>query len=92
MKMGLRQANQQFSKAVKAVRAGREVVLTDRGKPIAVIKPMESSGGKDTAIRRLEAAGFLRPAVTDRPMRTFRPCRLKGMPLSSTLREERNED
>ena len=41
MKLGLREANQQFSKAIKAVRAGKEVVLTERGRPIAVIKPIK---------------------------------------------------
>ena len=37
MRIGLREANQQFSKAIKAVKAGEEVVLTERGKPVAVI-------------------------------------------------------
>lgn len=92
MRMGLRQANQQFSKAMKAVKAGEEVVLTERGKPIAVIKPLVRAGNGEASIRRLEAAGFLRPAATDRPMGPFRPCRLKGVPLSQTLREERDED
>ena len=41
MKLGLREANQHFSKAIKAVRAGKEVVLTERGQPIAVIKPIK---------------------------------------------------
>ena len=37
MRLGLREANQKFSQAIKAVRQGQEVVLTDRGKPFAVI-------------------------------------------------------
>jgi prevent-host-death family protein len=41
MRLGLREANQKFSKAIKAVKAGKEVVLTERGKPIAVIKPLK---------------------------------------------------
>jgi prevent-host-death family protein len=41
MRMGLREVNQRFSKAIKAVKAGKEVVLTERGKPIAVIRPLE---------------------------------------------------
>ena len=35
MRMGLREANQSFSKAIKAVKAGKDVILTERGKPIA---------------------------------------------------------
>jgi len=38
MRMGLREANQRVSRAVKAVKV-REVVLTERGRPITVIKP-----------------------------------------------------
>lgn len=33
MQIGLRDANQQFSRLMKAVRRGREVLLTDRGNP-----------------------------------------------------------
>jgi prevent-host-death family protein len=46
MKLGLREANQHFSKAIKAVRAGKEVVLTERGRPIAAIKPVKQSAPK----------------------------------------------
>jgi len=36
MRMGLREANQRFSRAIKAVKAGQEVVLTERGTPLAI--------------------------------------------------------
>ncbi len=55
MRMGLREANQQFSKAMKAVKAGKEVILTERGKSIAVIKPLEQAIGEDATIRRVVA-------------------------------------
>ena len=57
MQMGLREANQNFSKAIKAVKAGQEVVLTERGKPIATITPLKTVQNDDAAVRRLEAAG-----------------------------------
>jgi prevent-host-death family protein len=53
MQMGLRDANQNFSKAIKAVKAGQEVVLTERGKPIATIKPLKMVPDGDAAVRRL---------------------------------------
>jgi prevent-host-death family protein len=91
MQMGLREANQHFSKAIKAVKAGREVVLTERGKPIAVIRPLPAPGSWEAGLRRLEAAGLLRQASRPRPMRPIRPITLKGEPLSETLRRERDE-
>jgi antitoxin (DNA-binding transcriptional repressor) of toxin-antitoxin stability system len=57
MRMGLREANQQFSKAIRAVKAGTEVVLPERGKPIAVNKPIEREETPKAKIRRLEPDG-----------------------------------
>jgi len=93
MRLGLREANQQFSKAIKAVKAGKEVILTERGKPIAVIKPLEREENLEATIRRLEAEGILRPALKRGPMPapSWKPVRIKGKPLSQTISEERDE-
>jgi prevent-host-death family protein len=91
--MGLREANQQFSKAIKAVKAGKEVVLTERGKPIAVIKPLELEETLEAKIRRLETEGLLRPALKRGPMPTpsWKPIRIRGKSMSQTISEERDE-
>jgi prevent-host-death family protein len=93
MRMGLREANQSFSKAIKAVKAGKDVILTERGKPIAVIKPLEQEKSVDAAIRRLEVEGVLRRGPkSGKPMPVWRfPVRIKGKPISDTIREERDE-
>ncbi len=91
MEMGLREANQNFSKAIKAVKAGQEVVLTERGKPIATIKPLKERQNGDAAVRRLEEAGLLRPAQKKSSFPDWAPRPLKGVPLSRTLREERDQ-
>lgn len=93
MRMGLREANQQFSKAIKAVKAGKEVVLTERGKPIAVIKPLRPQENQEAVIRRLEAEGILRSgSKSGKPMPVWRsPVRVKGKPMSQTISEERDE-
>ena len=90
MQMGLREANQNFSKAIKAVKAGQEVVLTERGKPIATIKPFKMMQNGNAVVQRLEAAGLLRPAQKTSPVPAWSPRPLKGGPLSRTLREERD--
>ena len=93
MRMGLREANQRFSKAIKAVKAGKEVVLTERGKPIAVIKPLELEETLEARIRRLETEGLLRPALKRGPMPTpsWKPIRIRGKSMSQTISEERDE-
>lgn len=93
MRMGLREANQSFSKAIKAVKAGKDVILTERGKPIAVIKPLGEEKNVDAALRRLEAEGVLRRgSKSGRPMPVWRsPVRIKGRPIAHTIRDERDE-
>jgi prevent-host-death family protein len=93
MRMGLREANQSFSKAIKAVKAGKDVILTERGKPIAVIKSLEQEKSVDAAMRRLEAEGVLRRGPkSGKPMPVWRsPVRIKGGPIAHTISEERDE-
>ena len=89
MKMGLREANQRFSHAIKAVRAGQEVILTERGTPIAVIRPLPRSVSPGEALRRLEAVGILRRAAKRTPMPSWKPRPIRGESIVQTLREER---
>ena len=90
--MGLREANQKFSRAVRAVKAGREVVLTERGKPIAVIKPLASTSAPEAALARMIAEGRLAGPAHLRPIRRrgWRPPVNKGPRLADLIREERD--
>ncbi len=92
MRMGLREANQNFSKAMAAVKAGMEVVLTERGKPIAVIKSLGGKQDTHAVIRRMETDGVLRRALTPGPMPEWKPIRIKGRLMSKTLRDERDQN
>ncbi len=93
MKLGLREANQQFSKAIKAVRAGREVVLTERGHPIAVIKPIKEQDRLEIALQAMVDDGFVRPATRKGPTPAprWRPVKVKGKPLSQTILDDRDD-
>jgi len=90
MRLGLREANQRFSKAIRAVRAGKEVVLTERGHPIAVIKPIRD---EDATLRAMVDEGLIAPAARKGPMPTpsWRPVKVKGKPLSQTVIEDRED-
>ncbi len=93
MRLELREASRQFSKVTRAVKAGREVILTERGTPLAVIKPLPQAKSTGGIIQRLEAEGILRRALKRGPMPvpTWKPIRIKGKPLSQTISEERDE-
>jgi prevent-host-death family protein len=93
MNLGLREANQHFSKAIKAVRAGREVVLTDRGRPIAVIKPLEKRNVHEIALQAMADENLItRPSQRGRmPRPRWHPVKVKGQPISQSIVDDREE-
>lgn len=91
MQMGLREANQKFSQLMKAVKQGKEVLLTERGKPLAVVKPIGASDEASSAIRRLESAGLLRAASKSRALPAWSPRSVRGTSLSHTVVMDREE-
>ena len=93
MRLGLRDANQHFSKAIRAVRAGKEVILTERGRPIAVIRPIKDEDGLAVSIQAMVDEGFLKPATRKgrTPTPRWRPAKVKGKPLSQTVIDDRED-
>jgi prevent-host-death family protein len=89
MKLGLREANQQFSKAIKAVRAGKEVVLTERGQPIAVIKPITDERESEASLERMADEGLITLPTRKGALPRFEPVPISGRPLSQTIIDER---
>ena len=91
MKLGLREANQHFSKAIKAVRAGNEVVLTERGRPIAVIKPIKEALESETVLKRMADEGLITLLIRKGPLPRFEPVPLSGKPLSQAIIDDRED-
>jgi len=93
MRLGLREANQHFSKAIKAVRAGKEVILTERGHPIAVIKPIKGEGAQEAAVQAMAADGLITPASRKGPMPPprWRAVKVTGGPVSQTIIDDRED-
>ena len=61
-RIGIREAKSKLSKILKKVKNGREVVITDRGHPIAKIVPIVSENiPLVERVGRLERLGFLEP-------------------------------
>ena len=80
-----------LSKYLTKVKAGEEVVVTDRGKPIAKIVPIKRSDQDlSPQLMMLERAGLARigtGALTDAFWRLPRPRDKKGAALKALLRE-----
>jgi prevent-host-death family protein len=91
MKLGLREANQHFSKAIKAVRAGKEVVLTERGQPIAVITPIREAHEPAAALARMADEGLVTLPTRTGPLPRVAPIPVTGTPISQTIVEDRED-
>lgn len=91
MKLGLREANQHFSRMVKIIKQGEEVILTERGRPIAMVTPLGAGANWGMRLDRLAKAGLIQ--LPDRPGRIgpAKPVRARGKPASQILTEERDE-
>jgi prevent-host-death family protein len=92
MRMGLREANQNFSKAIKAIKAGKAIVLTERGKPIATITPIVDERSRDDELQPLRDEGFLIGRQKSGLVRTQTKPHASGVSASDMLRRERDED
>lgn len=68
--IGIRELNQHTSQVLDRVRAGEEIEITDRGVPIAELRPVR---GRRAALARLAAEGRLAPATVDPAILTSLP-------------------
>ena len=90
--VGSRELKNRLGQYLKMARRGETLTVTDRGKPVAQIVPVnpngELRGSLDDVLKQMEAEGHLR--LGKRPFRRFKPVRVKGKPLSEIILEDRD--
>jgi prevent-host-death family protein len=89
MRAGIREVRDRFSHFLARVRRGEDVIITDRGRDVAVIRRLRPKDSLGEWVARLEADGLVEPAERWGPIGRERPHRLEGMTLSEIIREER---
>jgi prevent-host-death family protein len=92
MRLGLRDANQKFAQVIRAVRAGQDVVLTDRGQPLAVIRRI-AVDDSEARLGALAGEGLVIPAarLTPMPRPRWRAEPVSGEPIADTVGRDRDE-
>ena len=89
---GIREARQGLSSLLAEVRKGREIVLTEHGRPVARLVPPPSETDKtlsmEDLLKRLESEGHLRRAT--RKPRSFKPIATRGKSASQMILEDRD--
>ena len=88
---GVRKVRDRFTHYLARVRAGETVVITDRGKPVAILKPATAGTTWEERKAQMAAEGLLILA-TRRKSRTWKPIQIPpGKPLSEIIIEDRED-
>ena len=89
--VGLRELNQHLSRHLKSVKAGEEILITERGAPFALIKPVRGQQTLEDRIRQAEIKGLLVRAEAEGALSLHPMVSAQGVPLSQTVSEIRDE-
>ncbi len=82
--VGIKELKTRLSSYVDMVKNGEEVIITSRGKDVAVVVPISQ---ERNAVKNLMDSG--RAKWTGGKPQGVRDVRIKGKPLSKTILEER---
>jgi prevent-host-death family protein len=88
--VGARELKTRLGTYLRRVREGRSLLVTDRGEPIAELRPIQADTSVPAALLRLSS----KRAVTlplRKSMASFRPIQSHGHPLSDAVREDRED-
>jgi prevent-host-death family protein len=89
--VGSRELKNRLGKYLRLVRQGETIVITDRGEPVAELRPLEPARSDLTKkLQRLVARGSI--SLPKRDIRSVRPpLRLPGVSLSDAIAEDRED-
>jgi prevent-host-death family protein len=88
--IGSRELRARLGTYLRLVRRGLSFVITERGRPVARLGPIETSADAAGRLQDLEATGQVSRA-SSQPLPRFRAVVLRGAPLSSTILGERRD-
>lgn len=89
--VGARELKTRLGTYLRRVRQGRTLVVTDRGQPIAELRPIEAAGNRiDAVLARLKAAGAVTQAVAA-PLAPFRQIVSRGPTAAAAIVADRDD-
>lgn len=91
--VGIRELKAHLSRYMKDVKEGNEVLVSERGKAVARLLPMEAQSEHDRVgsfLKRLSAEGrIILPATRRKPSPPGKRKKVKGSPFSDAVKEMR---
>jgi prevent-host-death family protein len=89
--VGIRELKNRLTQYLRRTKQGEEVIITERGKPIALIQPIRSVEhpvSLEARLAKLAAQGFV-TLPTQKPLKRVRLAKVSGPPVSKTILEDR---
>jgi prevent-host-death family protein len=91
LRIGIRETKVNLSKLLKSVQKGREIIITDRGKPVGKIVPMPvDSLPLAERVHELERQGWIEPRKKKPMKKLLIPIPIPDELAQKFLREDRN--
>jgi prevent-host-death family protein len=87
--VGARELKARLGSYLRRVRQGRTLVVTDRGQPIAELRPLPT-GTADAVLAKLEATGAVTRS-SDEPLAPFRPVDSRGAAAAAAVLADRED-
>jgi prevent-host-death family protein len=88
--VGARELKARLGTYLRRVREGRTLIVTDRGDPIAELRPLGAATGVDAVLAKLQAAGAV-TRTTNAPLRPFRQVNSRGRSAAAAVLEDRQD-
>ena len=89
--VGVRELKNRLTHYLRRVVRGEEVIVTERGKPIALLQSIQAASpttSREARLAGLAARGLI-TLPARRPLRTVRTVKVSGRPMSETILEDR---
>ncbi len=90
-RVGIRELKSQLTRYLRQTKLGDEIVVTERGNPIAVIQPIRAgkrSARLETRLAALAAQGLI-SLPTAKPKARVRRVKVRGAPISRRILADR---
>lgn len=90
-RVGVKELKNRLTHYLRRTKQGEEVIITERGKPIALIQPIQSAEramSLDARLARLAAQGLV-SLPTHKPLKRVRLTKVSGPPISKVIVEDR---
>ena len=88
--VGARELKTRLGQYIADVRSGATIVVTERGVAVAELRPIYAPTDRESRLRAMEEAGLITRG-SGQPLPPTRPARIRGVPASRTLLEDRED-